>query len=341
MASDTHRTTPQPPSTAASGTRRSLWRLASKYGRALSAFGFFVVMIVAFSIANPSVLLNPALWAAVFVSLPMSIILAVALVFVIAAGEIDLSFGAVVGMAGWAFALVIQAGGSPILGLLAAIGAGAACGLFNGLLVTRVRISSLVATLGMNFLLRGLINIGNQGFGIPLTSALGTPFQQALTGKAFGVPVQMFWGIAFAIVAWFIFNRHQFGVHVRCVGDNPGSAREMGIDVPRVKTLTFIYVGLAAAFVGVLNGLVNMTFYPTAGDGYLLSVLSAVFVGGTPTWGGVGTITGAVIGASVVGWIETGVIAVGLTGFYTQFFYGLIIVLSLISHRFNRSKFRY
>jgi simple sugar transport system permease protein len=93
-------------------------------------------------------------------------------------------------------------------------------------------------------------------------------------------------------------------------------------------------VGLAASLVGVISGLVNMTYYPTSGDGYLLPVLSAVFVGGIPTWGGVGTIVGAVIGATTVGFIETGVIAAGLTGFYTMFFYGLIIILSLISHRF-------
>lgn len=76
------------------------------------------------------------------------------------------------------------------------------------------------------------------------------------------------------------------------------------------------------------------------GDGYLLPVLAAVFVGGTPTWGGVGTVPGAAIGAFIVGFIETGVIAAGLTGYYTRFFYGLIIILSLIGHKLNQPRYR-
>ena len=71
-----------------------------------------------------------------------------------------------------------------------------------------------------------------------------------------------------------------------------------------------------------MSTLINTTFWPSSGDGYLLSTLAAVFVGGTPTWGGVGTIGGAVIGTFIVGFMQTGIIAAGLTGFYTQFFYG-------------------
>ena len=112
------------------------------------------------------------------------------------------------------------------------------------------------------------------------------------------------------------------------------SAREMGIRVDRVKTLTFMLMGFSAGFVGVLVSLLNSTFWPTTGDGYLLLILAAVFLGGTPTWGGIGTIWGAVIGAFILGFIETGIVAAGLTGFFTQFFYGVILILALISHRY-------
>ena len=333
--------------TDATGTRERpsvLWRFFNRQRRPLSALAFFVVMITLFSIANPQVILNPQLWTAVFVSLPLSMMLAVALVFVVASGEIDLSFGSVVGLTGWAFAAAIRAGWSPVLGLLAAILTGLACGMVNGWLVTRLRLSSLVATLGMSFLLRGLINIGNQGFGIPLQSLVDTPFYNLFVGRLggpVGLPVQMLWGLAFAALAWLLFNRHVLGARVCCVGDNPDSAGKWASTSRVTKTAAFVFMGLAGALVGVMSGLINMTFYPTAGDGYLLAVLSAVFVGGTPTWGGVGTITGAVIGSAVVGFIEVGIIAAGLSGFYTMFFYGLIIILSLLSHRFNRGKSRY
>jgi simple sugar transport system permease protein len=313
----------------------------SRNRRPIGAFGVLVVLLTAFTIANPKVFLNPLLYTAVFTSLPLSIFLAVPLVFVIAGGEIDLAFPSVVGVAAWAFALVVQAGGSPVLGVLAALGAGALGGLVNGLLVTRAKLSSLVSTLGMNFLLRGLINLGTQGQGIPLTAKLGdTPFRDIVAGEVGPIPTQMLWALAFAVIGVLLFNYHKFGAQVCCVGDNQESAREMGISVERVRTMAFVYVGIAAACVGILSCTLNLIFWPTTGDGFLLSTLAAVFVGGTPTWGGVGTVAGAVIGTFTVGFVSTGIIAAGLTGFFTQFFYGMVIILSLLGHRFNQPRYR-
>jgi simple sugar transport system permease protein len=219
--------------------------------------------------------------------------------------------------------------------LAAALLTGGLAGLANGLLVTRARLSSLVSTLGMNFLLRGLINMGTQGLSIPLPHLRDTAFFRIFAGEIGGFPVQMIWGLLFAAVGVALFNYHRFGADICCVGDNAESAAEMGVNVTRTKTWAYVYMGIAAAFAGVLSTLINTTFWPTAGDGYLLGTLAAVFVGGTPTWGGVGTVTGAVIGTFIVGFIQTGIIAAGLTGFYTQFFYGLVIILSLLGHRFN------
>ncbi len=313
----------------------------SRNRRPISALGVLVVLLTAFTLANPKVFLNVQLYTAVFTSLPLSIILAVPLVFVITAGEIDLAFPSVIGVAAWAFALIIQAGGSPVVGMLAALGAGAIAGLVNGLLVTRAKLSSLVSTLGMNFLLRGLINLGTQGQGIPLTKELSdSAFRSIFAGELGPIPTQMLWAIAFAIVGALLFNLLRFGAQVCCVGDNQESAREMGISVARVRTMAFVYVGIAAGCVGILSNALNLIFWPNTGDGFLLSTLAAVFVGGTPTWGGVGTVTGAVIGTFTVGFVSTGIIAAGLTGFWTQFFYGLVIILSLLGHRFNQPRYR-
>jgi simple sugar transport system permease protein len=265
----------------------------------------------------------------------------VPLVFIVTAGEIDLSFPSVVGICAWAFAAGTRANWNPWLCVVAALLVGVLSGFVNGLLVTRVRLSSLVATLGMNFLLRGMIHIGNQGYGISVTQLRDTPFSNFFIGDINGFPVQMIWGILFAVIGWLLFSRHRFGAQIAISGDNQDSAKEMGINVERVKTMAYVYMGIAAAVAGVFSTLINSTFYPTTGEGYLLPVLAAVFVGGTPTWGGVGTVVGGVIGAFIVGFIETGIIAAGLTGYYTQFFYGLIIILSLISHRFNQGRYRY
>ena len=106
----------------------------------------------------------------------------------------------------------------------------------------------------------------------------GTAFEQIMVGKLGMFPVQMLWGVAFTVLGWFLFNRHDFGLHIRCIGDNKDSAREMGINVERTKVMAFILVGLCAAVAGVWSNLINQTFYPTTGDGYMLQVLAAVFV---------------------------------------------------------------
>jgi simple sugar transport system permease protein len=155
-----------------------------------------------------------------------------------------------------------------------------------------------------------------------------------------GVPVQIYWAIAFTIFSAFLYRRHRFGVQVHIVGDNPDSAQQMGIDVRRVRIKAFAFVGIGAAIAGVFSTMINFTWWPTAGDGYLLPVLASVFVGGTPPWGGIGTVFGGAIGALTVSFIQTGIIGAGLSGFYVQFFNGLIIILSLLGHRWNQVRYR-
>jgi simple sugar transport system permease protein len=155
-----------------------------------------------------------------------------------------------------------------------------------------------------------------------------------------GVPVQFFWAIAFTLFSILLFNRHRFGAHVHIVGDNPDSAWQMGINVNLVRVKTFVFVGIGAAIAGVFSTMINFTWWPTSGDGYLLPVLASVFVGGTPTWGGIGTVFGGAVGALTVSFIQTGIVGAGLSGFYVQFFNGLIIILSLLGHRWNQIRYR-
>jgi simple sugar transport system permease protein len=321
--------------------RRGIRVFIDKNRRALSALLIFVVMMLVFIILNAKIFLNPLLFRALLGTLPMWIILASSLVFVIAAGEIDLSFGSIVGLAAWAFAATVDAGGSPFLGVIFALIVGASAGFLNGVIVTRIGLSSLVSTIGMQFFLRGLINVGTQGEGIPLTHLVGTPFYSVFIGRRGEVPVHILWALGFAVISVLLFNYHKFGARICCVGDNLESAREMGINTARVKTLAFVYVGLAAGLTSILLILNNQTFYPTSGDTLDMTVLAAAFIGGTPTWGGVGTIVGAVIGACTVGVISAGVVAIGVSHLYRTFFYGLIIVLALVGHKFHESRHRF
>jgi ribose/xylose/arabinose/galactoside ABC-type transport system permease subunit len=306
----------------------------------LGTLAVFIVMMGVFTIANPRVFSSWGLYASVLTTLPVALFLTVPLVYIVTAAEIDLSFPATMGFSGWIFALVVQAGYDPFFAIAAAIATGMALGLMVGSLVVYANLSSLVATLGMNFMLRGLILMLTQSKSIALTTLDQSWAYTIFSSQVFGVPVQMLWALAYVFVCALLYNRHRFGAQIHVVGDNPNSANEMGIDVKRVRVKAFVFMGLGAALAGVFSTMINFTWWPTSGDGYLLPVLASVFVGGTPTWGGIGTVVGGAIGALIVSFIQTGVVGAGLSGFYVQFFNGLIIILSLIGHRWNQIRYR-
>ena len=113
------------------------------------------------------------------------------------------------------------------------------------------------------------------------------------------------------------------------MGDNEDSARLMGINVGRTKIMVFVLMGLAAAFAGMLVSLELLYYWPTLGEGYLLTALSSVFLGGTSVFGGTGTIFGTLVASFIIGAINAGIVAAGMAGFWTQLIYGLIIVGSV------------
>jgi simple sugar transport system permease protein len=262
------------------------------------------------------------------------------MVFIVTVGEIDLSFPSVMAFAAWIFALGIQAGYQPILAIVAGVVVGVALGAAIGIVVVYGGLSSLVATLGLSFLIRGAIMIATGGRSIAVVGIQNDLTFRVLSSSLGGFPTQMIWAILFVVISIILYNRHKFGARVHCVGDNPDSAQQMGIDTKRVRVCTFVFMGFGAALAGIFSTMINFTWWPTSGDSYLLPTLAAVFVGGTPTWGGIGTVLGGTIGAAIVSFIQVGIVSAGLDGFYVQFFNGLIIILSLLGHRWNQIRYR-
>ncbi|MFQ6067776.1 MAG: ABC transporter permease, partial [bacterium] len=119
---------------------------------------------------------------------------------------------------------------------------------------------------------------------------------------------------------------------------NIESARMMGIPVNRVRILVFAQLGFFAAFAGILANFEFLYWWTTAGSGYLLKTIAAVFLGGTSAFGGTGTIFGTLIGCIIIGSLEGGIVAVGLKGFWIEVIYGLIIVISTSIHSILRRK---
>ena len=295
---------------------------------------FFFIMIIAFMITSPGVFLDFGIYTAVFLSLPLFTIVGLGLVYITVAGEIDLSFPSIIALSGLAFAWTLEQTQLNFgIAAIAALVVGSACGYLNGLLVTKLGLSSLITTLGMNFALIGLTNILNRGEVRMLSDMDGTLIRRIVVGSWGPIPAQMFWSLGVALVLGLILHRHKFGIHVHVAGDNPEAGRAMGVNIERTKTLAFVIVGVTSALTAMIAILLNSTYFATMGEGYLLPVLAAVFVGGTPVTGGRGTIGGLVIGAATVVFIQVGVVASGLDGYWTSLGFGLVIVLSLLGHR--------
>jgi simple sugar transport system permease protein len=275
-------------------------------------------------------------------TIPFFAIMAIPLTMVVIAGEMDLSFPSImaIGMVSFSYiyqttAVIDNATLRVLLAVVAALVTGAFVGWLNGVIVVRFGIPSLVATIGTQFFWRGAVLVLTQGANYTLSYIKGTFLYPALVGKIGGYfPMQMLWLIVIAILGWVLLNRHKFGAHIYLIGDNAQSAQLMGVNTGRTRIQAFILVGLLSAFAGVVASFHVAYFWPSLGEGLLLRTLASVFLGGTSVFGGVGTILGTFLGAFIIGAIEAATVAVGLTGFWTQLIYGLIIVLSVIMHTY-------
>ena len=313
----------------------------SDNSRPLSSFFYFALIMTIFFAAAPEVFFAAKFHQAVMTTLPIIIFLVIPLVFIVTMGEIDLSFASIFGFAAWIFAGSIKYFGfDPFLGLLVGIAGGAALGIFMGCLVVYGRISSLVASLGALFLIRGFLFVVSDSKSITIIEIRDHWMYPLLVGKFYGFPMQLFWAALFVIISYFLYHRHVFGAHVHHVGDNPDSAAQMGVNVDLTRIYCFMFCGIGAGIAGIFSTLINFTWWPTQGFGFLLLAIAGVFVGGTPTWGGVGTILGAVFGPGVIAYMETGIVAMGWSGLWRQFFNGLIIILALLGHRFHGNRIR-
>jgi len=289
---------------------------------------FFIWVL--FLIGSPTTFLSGNIYVAFMSSTPYFALIAIPLTLVVITGEIDLSFPSVMAFGMTVFDLVFTATHSVWLGFIGCILGGIVVGLTNGLIVTKLGIPSLVATIGTQFFWRGWVYVLTNGQGMGMNDVQGTLLYPALVGKIGGlIPMQFIWTIIFAVVVWFFLNRHRFGAHVYLTGDNIDSARLMGVNVDLTKILAFAAVGAAAAFAGFVISEDVLFFWPTLGEQGLMDTLASVFLGGTSVFGGMGTIFGTFVACFIIGAIRAGILAAGLTGYWTFVIYGLIIVVSV------------
>ena len=261
---------------------------------------------------------------------------------VIIAGGIDLSVGSVLALAGVLAALATKAGVPVPLAMALGVLAGALLGAVNGLLVTRAKLPPFIATLGMMLVARG---IALQVTGARAVSGLGESFGQLGNGSLFriehidaqGFPEVVFPGIpypvilmaAIAIAVAVLLTRTSLGRYIHAVGSNSEAARLSGVNVDLVVLFTYVVSGALAGLTGCVLMSRLVTAQPNEGVMYELDAIAAAVIGGTSLVGGVGTISGTVIGSFVIGVLRNGLNMNGVSAFTQQIIIGLVILLTV------------
>ncbi len=304
--------------------------LLSRFSIQIGVTIILIGLLSLFMVLSPQTFLHGRIYISFASTIPFAMLLAVGLTCCIVAGELDLSFPSVMAISGLAFAITFPSTGSPLLGLVACLATGAAAGFINGILVVKVGVSSIIATIGTQFLWRGAAIVLADGLALNVVEVRGSFLHSLFVGRLWGVvPAQALWCAVLCGLVWLLMNRHVFGDSLLFIGDNPKTARMVGIAVDRDKMLLFTGMGTLSAFVSFLICLEMANWWPTQGEGYLMVIFASVFIGGTSAFGGRGTVYGTIIGSLIIGIIEAGLISSGFSGFWTRLVYGLIIVLSV------------
>lgn len=260
-------------------------------------------------------------------------IMAMGMTMVITCAEIDLSVGAVYGLASTIAGMMMTKGGlsiwsSLVLTLLVTAG----IGFMNGVLATFVRIPALIVTLGVMNMARGLALILSkaQVIGVnyrTVTDPFIDKFLYLGQGKVFDtVPMLALFLIIIAILSYLIFNHTIFGFHMRAVGGNPVAARAAGLSSYKVKIVTFTILGLLCGLSGILNLSFLANVQGTVGRGLELDVIAATIIGGTSLMGGSGTVIGTIIGVLIMGVLRNGIMLMGINPFWQEVLVGMVII---------------
>lgn len=258
------------------------------------------------------------------------LIVAIGMTFLILSGEIDLSVGSLTAFVGVLTGLVIKATGWLLLGIVTGTITGCLLGLTNGLFTVYGRIQSFIVTLAMFGILRGLALVVTSGRPI---SNLPVDFGLIGTGYIAHFPVSSLVAVFLFLVALLILNRTEHGLNFRAIGANRETAMMAGIHVNRYRIAAFIISGLTCGVAGVITTSLLLSAQPTAAMGMELSVIAIVILGGASLAGGIGTVSGTLLGALIIGVIENGMNLMGISPFFQQIVKGTIILVALLLKR--------
>lgn len=287
-----------------------------------------LVMMAVIGLARPR-FLNPINLFSLLGNTTFLGMLALGMVFLLAIREIDLSVGWMFNFSAVIVALLMVAGLDPWLAAIAGVVFGGCLGLVNGLIAVTLRLPAIIVTLGTYSMFQGLSLVVNQGRAI-VPSDDGSSFFWVISYKLFGVlPVAALVFLLLAVAMHILLHRTRFGYRVQAVGSNPEAAAHAGIPTALVRLQTLMLMGAICGLSGTMYVGFRGAIDPNEGSDFVLVVIAAVIIGGTPLSGGHGTIVGAVIGMTIIQVISSGLIFFGIDATWSTFFTGAVTVLAV------------
>jgi ribose transport system permease protein len=301
---------------------RSEANLLATYGTAISAAILFLI----FAAAAPN-FLNPTNLLNVLKQVSFLAILGLGFGMALITSELDLSFANVCSFAVVAVGGLIHHGYPPPVAVAAGLAVGTAAGALNGVLVTRLKIPSLIATLATASVANG-IAFAITG-GVAFVGRWNPDFLALGRGSLFGIPVLILWTAAAALLAWFLLKHTRLGFHMVFTGEADEAARLSGINVRLTKLIGLLLSGLAAGVVAVLLTATLNSAAPNMANDYLLRSIAAVLLGMTMFEPGRCNVPGTLVGAATIGMLGNGLVLMGAEYYVQDIMLGVIIVASV------------
>lgn len=315
-------------------TSLSLWYRNSSASSTLTILLILLLMSTALAIAAPAFLKTSNLLSTArnFSAIAVA---GIGVSVVILTGNIDISVGSIYGLAGVSVAMLMKSGWALVPAVLAGMAVGGLCGLANGLLVVYLRLPSYIATLGMMQIVRGVCYILTKGYPV---SGMADSFKWIGQGELLSIPLPIYFMVLFAFVFAVFRNRTKTGRRIFALGGNEEATRISGVNTKALKILCFVLAGVCAAFAGVINASKVGVAQPTAGSGFEMDAIASVIIGGSSMAGGVGTVTGTLIGSAIMGVLRNALVLLSVESYWQTLVMGVVIISAVTIDQLRKAR---
>jgi ribose transport system permease protein len=300
--------------------------------RESAIFLALLIMMAVIQIIAPSFLSGSNIYL-VSRQIALVAIVAIGELFVILTGGIDLSVGAIMGLAGVASAGAMAAGLNPWLAILFGMVVGVFIGVFNGWLVSYVLVPPFIVTLGSQEIARGTILIYTKGW--PITN-IPTSILFIAQGDFLHIPVPVWILLVVAVIAQVVLTKTSFGRRIYAVGGNETATFLSGVNVKKIKFLLYVIAAFTASIVGIILVARFESAQADAGTGWEMQAIASAVIGGTSLAGGAGSVLGCVIGACIIGILANGLVMMMVSSYWQTAIIGVVIVLAAVLDHFRK-----